>query len=140
MEQTAQADLLIMAAAVADFTPLQQSAQKIKKEGGIPEIQLESTADVLAAVAHRKIETGFPRRIIGFAAESQDLLENARRKLDHKQLDLIAANDITAQDAGFDVDTNRVVLLSGNGASETLPILSKAEVADHILQRAMRWF
>ncbi len=140
LRETANADLLVMSAAVADFSPVQTAGQKIKKESGVPEIRLEPTADILAAVAEQKAHSGFPARVIGFAAESQDLLENARRKLERKRLDLIVANDITAPGAGFDVETNRVTLLFADGTSESLPLFSKAEVADILIQQAGRWF
>ena len=130
---TQQADVLIMAAAVADFKPKDTAAHKIKKIGGIPEIKLEATSDILGAVAELKEKTKFPRITVGFAAESQDLLKNARAKLERKRLDLIVANDITAVDAGFGVDTNRVSLLAPAGFSESLPLLSKAEVAEVVL-------
>ncbi len=86
-------------------------------------------------MAEFRREHGYPRVSIGFAAESQDLLENAGAKLKSKQLDLIVANDITASDAGFSVNTNRVVLLDSNGGVEELPLLSKYEVAEQVLFR-----
>lgn len=140
LSEVSSADLLIMAAAVADFQPVQSTGQKIKKEEGLPDIKLQPTPDILASVARQKMEDGFPRRTIGFAAESQNLLQNAAQKLQKKQLDLIVANDITAPDAGFDVETNRVTLLFADGQQENLPIMSKAEVADAILQRISHWF
>jgi phosphopantothenoylcysteine decarboxylase/phosphopantothenate--cysteine ligase len=133
-----QADTLIMAAAVADFRPAEPAQGKIKKESGIPQIRLEYTQDILRAVAEGKARSGFPRVTVGFAAESQDLLENAHRKLESKRLDLIAANDISAQDAGFAVETNRVTLLDVHGGQESLPLLSKEEVAEVVLERVMR--
>jgi phosphopantothenoylcysteine decarboxylase/phosphopantothenate--cysteine ligase len=136
--EVAQADVLLMAAAVADFRPAAPADQKIKKEGGIPEITLEATPDILGAVAHLKSQTGFPRVTVGFAAESQSLIDNARAKLYSKNLDLIVANDILAPDAGFAVDTNRVTLLDAGGGVETLPLLSKAEVAAKVLERVVR--
>ncbi|MDZ4159606.1 MAG: bifunctional phosphopantothenoylcysteine decarboxylase/phosphopantothenate--cysteine ligase CoaBC, partial [Anaerolineaceae bacterium] len=90
------ADVLIMAAAVSDFRPAHAATEKIKKSSGLSEIQLELTPDILAEVAEQKARSGSPKRLIGFAAESQDLLENARAKLASKHLDLIVANDITA--------------------------------------------
>jgi phosphopantothenoylcysteine decarboxylase/phosphopantothenate--cysteine ligase len=83
----------------------------------------------------RKKKSGHPKRVIGFAAESQDLLENARKKLEQKGLDLIVANDINAADAGFSVDTNRVTLLSNTGEVTKLELMSKSDVADQILDR-----
>jgi phosphopantothenoylcysteine decarboxylase/phosphopantothenate--cysteine ligase len=128
---------LIMAAAIADFRPLAVSAEKIKKESGITEIRLENTPDILKAVAEAKEKTGFPKLAVGFAAESQHLLPNAQKKLKAKRLDLIAANDISAQDAGFAVDTNRVTLLYPDGAAEALPLMSKEEVADLLLEKVV---
>ena len=136
LEHATAADILIMAAAVADFRPASRAAEKIKKEQGPPTIELEQTTDILSAVARQRVNSGRPRVTIGFAAESQDLLDNARRKLDSKGLDLIAANDISAADAGFEVDTNRVVLLDSRGSRQSLPLLDKQAVAEVILQRA----
>jgi phosphopantothenoylcysteine decarboxylase/phosphopantothenate--cysteine ligase len=134
LAETADADALIMAAAVADFRPANPAGQKIKKEGGIPTISLERTPDILGAVAARRAESNTPRVVVGFAAESQSLIENAQRKLESKKLELIVANDICAADAGFAVDTNRVTLLDKTGA-ETLPLMSKADVAEAVLAR-----
>ncbi len=127
-----------MAAAVADFRPI-PAAQKLKKAAGIPQIEFETTVDILAAVAERKAATGFPRRSIGFAAESQDLLKNARSKLEHKRLDLMVANDISAADAGFEVDTNRVVFLFPDGSKQSLPVQEKVAVAEAIIQQVIAW-
>jgi len=135
LEAAAQADALVMAAAVADFRPAVTAGDKIKKEGGVPEIRLEKTEDILAAVARQKNALGRPLVTVGFAAESRDLLQNARQKLAAKKLDLIAANDISAPDAGFQVDTNRITLLYSDGRSEPLPLLSKAEAACEIMNR-----
>jgi phosphopantothenoylcysteine decarboxylase/phosphopantothenate--cysteine ligase len=132
-----QASALIMAAAVADFMPVARAEQKIKKESGIPHIELQATPDILAAVAAFKAEIGWPRLTIGFAAESQDLLVNARSKLQAKKLDFIAANDISAIDAGFGAEDNRVTLLFADGRVEALPLMSKAEVAEVILERVV---
>ncbi|MFZ5810357.1 MAG: bifunctional phosphopantothenoylcysteine decarboxylase/phosphopantothenate--cysteine ligase CoaBC [Chloroflexota bacterium] len=132
------ADALIMAAAVADFQPIASSSQKIKKEDGIPEIKLTLTPDILAAVAQMRSHSTSPRVVIGFAAESTDLIENARRKLTNKKLDLIVANDITAPDSGFTVDTNRVVLLDASGNVDKYPLMSKAEVAELVIQRLIK--
>ena len=125
------ADVLIMAAAVADFKPAEQADEKIKKAGGVPTLTLEPTLDVLGAVA--ALPQSRPRLMVGFAAESQNLLENAQSKLSAKQLDLIVANDISAPQAGFDVDTNRVTLLLADGEKRDLPLMSKAEVAERVL-------
>jgi phosphopantothenoylcysteine decarboxylase/phosphopantothenate--cysteine ligase len=130
-----RSDALIMAAAVADFRPSAPAQQKIKKENGLPEISIESTPDILSSLAHNRAKSGKPQVMVGFAAESQDLLANANRKLAAKHLDMIVANDITASDAGFAVDTNRVSLLYPDGKAEDLPLMSKAEVAETIMQR-----
>jgi phosphopantothenoylcysteine decarboxylase/phosphopantothenate--cysteine ligase len=134
LTETADADALLMAAAVADFRPAAPAGQKIKKETGVPTIELQANPDILLEVSHRKGQTGFPRVVVGFAAESQSLLENAQHKLMAKKLDLIVANDISAADAGFAVDTNRVTLLDPAGA-ETLPLMSKDGVAEAVLAR-----
>jgi len=129
------ADGLVMAAAVADFRVKKVAENKIKKQDGIPQVELEAAPDVLAAVASQR--SGLPRLkvVVGFAAESRDLLENAQSKLVSKKLDLIAANDISAGDAGFAVETNRITLLYPDGRSEALPLMDKSAAAQHILNR-----
>jgi phosphopantothenoylcysteine decarboxylase/phosphopantothenate--cysteine ligase len=135
LAEVANADALVMAAAVADFRPALIAGQKIKKENGLNKIRLERTADVLQAVAEARKSSAYPRVVIGCAAETQDLLVNARKKLQTKQLDLIVANDVTATDAGFAVDTNRVTLLAPGLEPETLPNMPKSEVAEVIVAR-----
>jgi len=136
-ESVENADVLLMAAAVADFRPSATATEKIKRKKNIPEIKLERTDDILAAVSKLKAKSGWPRVIVGFAAESQKLIENAQSKLEEKGLDLIVANDITATDAGFAVDTNRVTLLDQAGGSEELPLMAKTAVAEEVLQRVV---
>jgi phosphopantothenoylcysteine decarboxylase/phosphopantothenate--cysteine ligase len=144
LAESADSDALIMAAAVADFRTKDMAKDKLKKENGIPRIELEATEDILKTVAeHRRrpdwqsrvegSENECPRLVVGFAAESRDLLENAAHKLKSKGLDFIAANDISASGAGFAVDTNRVTLLFADGRNEPLPLMSKTEVAEVIL-------
>ena len=129
-------DALIMAAAVADFRPKNMAKDKIKKEGGVPQIELEATEDILKAVSASGLgRSGRPRVVAGFAAESQSLIENAVNKLQSKKLDLIAANDISADDAGFAVETNRITLLFADGRKESLALMSKTEVAEIIIER-----
>ena len=128
-----KADVLIMAAAVADFRPAHAEAHKIKKGGAIPEIKLEATEDILKLVSSSKSKTGYPLLTIGFAAESQDLLENARGKLASKNLDLIVANDITRSDSGFEVDTNTITLIDKKGRAQSLPTLTKQEVSEKVI-------
>jgi phosphopantothenoylcysteine decarboxylase/phosphopantothenate--cysteine ligase len=141
LENIPQAEALVMAAAVADFRPADPAEQKIKREAGLPQVRLAANPDILKAVAASKAEHGWPQVSVGFAAESQDLLENARHKLESKRLDMIAANDISASDAGFSADTNRVTLLYArpvNGSqTEALPLLSKEEVAQIVMERIM---
>jgi phosphopantothenoylcysteine decarboxylase/phosphopantothenate--cysteine ligase len=140
LETARQADLLIMAAAVADFRPEIVAGQKIKKKGETEGLTLAMVRnpDILAEVAAQKAAGQGPRITVGFAAETEDLLANAKSKLERKRLDLIAANDVSASDAGFAVDTNRVTLLAGDGSVETLPLMTKAEVAERILDRVQR--
>jgi phosphopantothenoylcysteine decarboxylase/phosphopantothenate--cysteine ligase len=135
LAESLDADALLMAAAVADFRPAHISGQKLKKGNGVPTVTLTRNPDILAAVAEQKQTSGFPRLMVGFAAETQDLLVNAQSKLERKGLDLIAANDVSAADAGFAVDTNRVTLLHRDERKETLPLLGKDEVAVEILDR-----
>jgi phosphopantothenoylcysteine decarboxylase/phosphopantothenate--cysteine ligase len=135
LAESATADALIMAAAVADFRPVNVAESKLKRKDGIPQVELEAAPDILGTVAGLGDGEERPRVVVGFAAESRDLIENARIKLQSKKLDIIAANDITATDAGFSVDTNRVTLLHAAGGREALPLMSKSEVAETIVAR-----
>ncbi|MDZ4766086.1 MAG: bifunctional phosphopantothenoylcysteine decarboxylase/phosphopantothenate--cysteine ligase CoaBC [Chloroflexota bacterium] len=131
------ADALIMAAAVADFRPASVAEQKIKKleNADAPTMVLERNPDILGAVKLRRGDTQMPRVVVGFAAESQRVREYARDKLARKGLDLIVANDITAPDAGFDVDTNRVTIYDAGGGEQRLELTTKARVSEAILRR-----
>jgi phosphopantothenoylcysteine decarboxylase / phosphopantothenate---cysteine ligase len=122
---------LIMAAAVADFRPAHPAAGKIKKSAKGLTLEMAPVADEMPRLAAKKGS----RLLIGFAAETDDLLEHARDKLRKKRLDLIVANDVTEEGAGFAVDTNIVTLIGADGAAERHPKLSKDEVADRILDR-----
>lgn len=125
------ADALIMAAAVSDFRPAGRGEQKIKKGEGSLVLELEEIPSILRDAPDAIVK-------VGFAAETQDLLANARRKpLSHGRLDLICANDLTAPGAGFGADTNRVTLLDAEGGVEELPLLSKYEVGQRILDRVL---
>ncbi len=126
----AQADALIMAAAPADYQPKSVASQKIKKGAASLTLELIRTPDILAEVKGNFLK-------VGFAAESENVIANAKQKLEQKQLDLIAANDITAADSGFGVDTNRVTLISRDGKVEELPLMSKRDVADKILDKVV---
>jgi len=139
LDNVADANTLIMAAAVADFRPVRSEEQKIKKEKGLKEIILEPTADILLEVARKKEKINPSLRVIGFAAESQDILANARKKMETKHLDMIVANDITSPRAGFGVDTNQVTLLFSDGSVEELPLMSKSDVAEKIIQKLISW-
>ena len=127
------ADVLLMAAAVADFRPQDFVAQKIKRATGAPDIKLIANPDILKQL----VEESRPKVVVGFAAESSDLLVNAHEKLKTKKLDLIVANDISTEDAGFEVDTNRVVLIDKSGRQYDLPLMSKDDVAQIILERVV---
>ena len=122
-------DALIMAAAPADFTPQSPQQQKIKKQGGGMSLNLRNTRDILGAMGQRKEG----RVLMGFAAESERLAENAQAKLRRKNLDYIAANDILAQDAGFAVDTNRVILYDQKGGVRDSGPMTKDALADWLL-------
>jgi phosphopantothenoylcysteine decarboxylase/phosphopantothenate--cysteine ligase len=123
-----KADVLIMAAAVSDFRVAKQSRQKIKKQGGKLSLELVENEDFLLELPDDFIK-------VGFAAESENMVANAKKKLKEKRLDMIVANDITQADAGFDVDTNRVTIIDKNGKAEALPLMSKRDVAEKILDR-----
>jgi len=130
----AEADALIMAAAVADYQPKKAASAKLKKESARSlTLALVRTPDILAEVKGSFLK-------VGFAAESEDLIANARKKLEQKNLDLIVANDITRADSGFDVDTNRVTIIDRKGKAEELPLMSKREVADRVLDRVVGLF
>jgi phosphopantothenoylcysteine decarboxylase/phosphopantothenate--cysteine ligase len=129
------AGLLLMAAAVADWRPVEPAARKLKRSEGAPTIRLEPTEDILAALKGKG--AGVPAGLfrVGFALETEDAVENARRKLAEKDLDLLVVNDTTEPGAGFEVDTNRVTLIAKSGCVEELPLLSKRETAARILDR-----
>ncbi|HQU36797.1 MAG TPA: bifunctional phosphopantothenoylcysteine decarboxylase/phosphopantothenate--cysteine ligase CoaBC [Anaerolineales bacterium] len=135
LQESAGSHALIMAAAVADFRPKTSAKDKIKKEGGAPQIELEATDDILKAVSSHNGGKTRPQVVVGFAAESRDLLENASNKLKSKGLDLIAANDISAGDAGFAVETNRITLLFADGREESLALMSKTDAAEILIER-----
>ena len=128
-------DVLIMAAAPADFRPSAPKPSKIKKGKAAPVLELEQTPDILrSTIASRRAGA----IVVGFALETDDAVANGRAKLREKALDLVVVNDATEPGAGFGVDTNRVTLIGRDGAEEVLPLLSKAEVADAILDHVER--
>jgi phosphopantothenoylcysteine decarboxylase/phosphopantothenate--cysteine ligase len=137
LDHTSGADALVMAAAVADFRPQTTAGHKIKKgadDSGLT-LQLARNPDILLAVRDQRQQTGWPRVCVGFAAESENLLANARDKLDRKGLDLLVANDISAPDAGFAVDTNRVIILDAGGGQQQIDLASKASISEAIIAR-----
>lgn len=128
-------EVLLMSAAVADYRPAEAAPEKIKKGSGDLVVPLARTTDILAAVAERRAQCGpEPRVVVGFAAETENVLANARDKLVRKRLDLIVANDVSASDSGFEVDMNRATLID-SGGEESLPLMSKAALAERIVQR-----
>ncbi len=132
MSEAAGAKVIVKAAAVSDFKPAECAPHKVKKSGNQEDnCRLVSTPDILARLGRDK----GGRILVGFAAETQDLLANARAKLEKKNLDLLVANDVSAPDSGFAVGTNRVTILSPRGEPETLPLLSKPEVAHRLWDR-----
>lgn len=125
-----EATIIIMAAAVADFRPARIHAQKIKKQIGVPELKLEPTRDILAEAANsRRVD----QVLVGFAAETEHVIANAEAKLRSKRLDLVVANDVSQDGAGFEVDTNIVTLIFPDGRKEPLPKMSKLDVARRVL-------
>ena len=137
LEHTDEAAALIMAAAVADYRPLDVARQKIKKAADDLTLALTPTSDVLMAVKKQRETTGYPMIVAGFAAESERLVENASDKLQRKGLDLLIANDITAKDAGFEVDSNRVLVLDMDGGMQAIEKTSKANIGAYIIERVV---
>jgi phosphopantothenoylcysteine decarboxylase / phosphopantothenate---cysteine ligase len=134
LEKVADCSIAIFAAAVADYRPSEPAAEKIKRNKESMTIALEPTPDILASVTQNKGE----RFIVGFAAETEHVAENARKKLAAKNADLIVANDVTVEGAGFDHDTNVVTLFARDGRDLALPRMSKSEVAQRILDEVVR--
>jgi len=128
------ADVVVMAAAVADFRPKRSAGTKISKEEGIPELVLEPTPDILAGLAARRAPG---QVLVGFAAETHDAVERGRRKLERKGVDVLVVNDVSAPGAGFDHDTNAVVILGADGSSTEIPLTSKDAVANAVLDRVI---
>jgi phosphopantothenoylcysteine decarboxylase/phosphopantothenate--cysteine ligase len=135
LEATEKADALVMAAAVADFRPRHAEVVKIRRGSGLGEITVEPTEDILGEVIARRKKSASPQVVVGFAAESENLVENAQEKLTRKGLSLIVANDVTEPGSGFGVDTNRVTLIDEEGGVEQLPLMSKAQVAESVMKR-----
>jgi phosphopantothenoylcysteine decarboxylase / phosphopantothenate---cysteine ligase len=133
IDRSRDANIVIMAAAVADYRPAAAAAQKLKRVGGGLVLELEPTPDILAELSRDKGQ----RVLVGFAAETDHVAENARGKLARKGADMIVANDVTQEGAGFDIDTNIVTLFLRDGREIPLPKLTKLEVANRILDHAL---
>jgi len=129
-----EADVVVMAAAVADFRPKRTTTRKLSKEDGIPELVLEPTPDILAGLAARR-RPG--QVLVGFAAETHDALERGRNKLARKGVDLLVVNDVSAPGTGFDHDTNAVAILDVAGNTQEIPLTSKDAVANALLDRVI---
>jgi phosphopantothenoylcysteine decarboxylase/phosphopantothenate--cysteine ligase len=127
------ADVVVKAAAVSDYRPRERSAQKIKKRADVMSLDLVKNPDILAELGEKR--EGERYILVGFAAESEEVLANATKKLRDKNLDMVVVNDVTGEDAGFESDTNLVKIIHRDGGREDLPIMSKDEVANQILDR-----
>lgn len=134
LDRSNEMAVIVKAAAVSDFRPANYSSRKIKKASTASSLGLTANQDILKTLGERKKE-GSPPLLVGFAAESHDLIEEGYRKVQEKNLDLLALNDITSDDAGFAVDTNRITLIDRNGSKENFPLLSKEETADLLWSR-----
>ena len=134
LSRAADMDVVVMAAAVADYTPADRAAQKVPKGGETLTLLLKRTPDILGDLGQRRVATGGGPVLVGFAAETENVVANASAKREKKHADLIVANDVSRSDAGFDVDTNAVTIV-GAGGAEALPLQSKSRVAAEILNR-----
>jgi phosphopantothenoylcysteine decarboxylase / phosphopantothenate---cysteine ligase len=134
MARAGAADVVIMAAAVADYAPVSRAAQKVSKSGDSITLVLKKTPDILGDLGARRAAAGHGPVLVGFAAETEDVVARAQAKRERKRADLIVANDVSRADAGFDVETNAVTIIGSQGA-EALPLQSKARVAAAILDR-----
>jgi phosphopantothenoylcysteine decarboxylase/phosphopantothenate--cysteine ligase len=126
--------VVIMAAAVADYAPASRAGQKIAKSGDTVTLELKKTPDILAELGTRRLASGSRQVLVGFAAETEDVVSHAAAKRTAKHVDLIVANDVSRDDAGFEVDTNEVTIVGPDGA-EALPLQSKSKVAAALLDR-----
>ncbi len=134
-ELAPSADVVLMAAAVADFRPVHPSPEKLDKATGVPEVVLEPTADILAGLGRAKPPG---QVLVGFAAETSDVASRAQGKLAAKGLDVIVANDVSAPEAGFEHDTNRAVIVEADGTTTDVPLMDKRAVASVVLDVAAR--
>jgi phosphopantothenoylcysteine decarboxylase/phosphopantothenate--cysteine ligase len=133
LDASEQYDVIIKAAAVSDYRPREKAVQKMKKQKETQSIELVRNPDILAELGEKR---GNSRCVlVGFSAETEDLLANATEKLRQKNLDMIVANDVSREDAGFESDTNRVKVIYRDGEIEEFPLMTKEEVADQLLER-----
>ena len=137
VSRAADMDVIVMAAAVADYAPLERAGQKVAKEGDTLTLVLRKTPDILGELGQWRVAKGGGPLLVGFAAETEDVVAHATAKRERKHADLIVANDVSRSDAGFDVDTNAVTIV-GPGGAEALPLQSKARIAAEILNRVER--
>jgi phosphopantothenoylcysteine decarboxylase / phosphopantothenate---cysteine ligase len=137
MSRADDMDVMVMAAAVADYAPAERAAQKVAKDADTLTLTLTRTPDILGSLGQRRAARGSGPMLIGFAAETQDVVARAAAKRERKHADFIVANDVSRSDAGFDVDTNAVTIVGADGA-ESLPLQSKSRVAAEILDRIER--
>ncbi len=135
LESAANADIVVMAAAVSDFRPAAVADQKIKKANGVPEIVLEPAPDILAELGSRRTAD---QTLVGFAAETENLLDNAASKLSRKNIDMIVANDVSAPGVGFAHDTNAVTIITADGLVTGVALSSKREIARAVFDQAIR--
>jgi len=129
-----QCTAVVMAAAVADYRPVEVSLKKLNRARGPLELKLEPNADILKELGEIN-KNG--KLLVGFAAETEDLIENATKKLRDKKLDMIVANNIAEEGSGFDGDTNRATILDRNGGAEALPLMTKDELADRVFDHLL---
>ena len=134
IERADRADLVIMAAAVADYSPAERAPQKVHKAGDTLTLVLKKTPDILGELGRQRLAAGRGPVLVGFAAETEQVAAQAAAKRVQKHVDLIVANDVSRPDAGFEVDTNAVTIV-GEGGAETLPLMTKARVAEEFLDR-----
>ena len=137
MARAADMHVVVMAAAVADYSPAEHAEQKVAKDGDTLTLVLRKTPDILGELGQRRLATGDGPLLVGFAAETEDVVAHATAKRERKHVDIIVANDVSRPDAGFDVDTNAITIVGAAGA-EALPLQSKARAASEILNRVER--
>jgi phosphopantothenoylcysteine decarboxylase/phosphopantothenate--cysteine ligase len=139
LERSDRMDLVVMAAAVADYAPERRAPQKVAKQGDTVTLTLKKNPDILADLGQRRLAAGRGPVLVGFAAETEDVVAHARAKRERKHVDVIVANDVSRADAGFDVDSNAVTIVDANGV-EAVPLQSKSGVASAILTHLERLF